>query len=399
VPACGFKRELALRNILHVDMDAFFVSVEEVFDPSLCDKPVVVGGDPGGRGVVAAASYEARRYGIHSAMPLARAQRLCPHAIFLRGSIKRYSKFSKRIFDVLRTYSPLVEPVSLDEAFVDLTGCQRLHGPLLDTVERIRNKILEQVGIYASIGIASNKLVAKVASKYAKPKGMLWIASGMERRFLAPMGVERIPGIGPKGTAELRRIGVRTVARLAQVPLTRLERAYGKWGAALYFKARGICEYPVISEETDNRSVSRETTLEEDSFNPEFLDSVLSYLVEKVASQLREDKLFARSVTLKLRYSDFKTVTRCHTLRTATADDGVIFHVASALLRKLFTSCSGVRLIGISLSSLGRHRFQQVDLFDSISLEQRGRLLQSIDHIRGKYGFHSILRAGSFHKG
>ena len=384
-----------LRNILHVDMDAFFVSVEEVLDPSLRGKPVIVGGDPNGRGVVAAASYAARKYGIHSAMPLGRARRLCPSAIFLRGSHRRYAEFSRRIFDVLRSYSPLVEPMSLDEAFVDLSGCLRLHGPLQDTAQQIRDSIREQVGINASIGIASNKLVAKVASAGVKPNGMLWIVPGMERRFLAPLGVERIPGIGPKSAAELKRMGVRTVAQLADLPLEWLEQAYGKWGTALYFKARGVCERLVVAEEEDSRSISRETTLEEDSFDPQFLESILSYLVEKSAGQLRGENLYTRSVTLKLRYSDFKTVTRCHTLRESTDDDGIVFHAVSSLFRKLFTRRTRVRLIGVSLSSLSRSRFQQSDLFAPAEPEQRDRLFRGIDRIRGKYGFHSILKAGS----
>ena len=185
-----------MRNILHVDMDAFFVSVEEVLDPSLRGKPVIVGGDPNGRGVVAAASYVARKYGIHSGMPLVRARRLCRSAIFLRGSYRRYEEFSRRIFDILRGYSPLVEPMSIDEAFVDLTGCLRLHGSLLDTAQEIRDRIRQQVGINASIGMASNKLVAKVASATVKPSGMLWVVPGMERSFLSTLRVECIPGIG-----------------------------------------------------------------------------------------------------------------------------------------------------------------------------------------------------------
>lgn len=388
-----------VRHILHVDMDAFFVSVEEVLDPSLKGKPVIVGGDPNGRGVVAAASYAARRYGIHSAMPLARARRLCPAAVFLRGSHRRYAEFSRRIFDLLGTYSPAVEPMSLDEAFVDLTGCLRLHGgSLLDTAERMRNAIRDRVGIHASIGIASNKLVAKVASAGVKPNGMLWIVPGMERRFLAPLGVERIPGIGPKSAAELRRLGIRTVQQLAEVPLEWLERVYGKWGTALYFKARGVCERPVVAGEEDSRSVSRETTLEEDSADPDFLRSVLSYLVEKAASQLRGDGLYTRSVTLKLRYSDFKTVTRCRTLGGATADDGTIFRTASVLFGRLFTRRTRVRLIGVCLSSLGRDRFQQADLFQTAPPERRDRLFAGIDRIRGKFGFRSILKAGSVYE-
>ena len=195
------------------------MSVEEVLDPSLRGKPVIVGGDPNGRGVVAAASYAARKYGIHSAMPLVRARRLCRSAIFLRGSHRCYEAFSRRIFDVLRGYSPLVEPMSIDEAFVDLTGCLRLHGSLLDTAQEIRDRIRQQVGINASIGMASNKLVAKVASATVKPSSMLWIVPGMERSFLSPLGVDCIPGVGPKSALELKCMGIRTVAQLSEVPL------------------------------------------------------------------------------------------------------------------------------------------------------------------------------------
>ena len=376
-------------------MDAFFVSVEEVLDPSLRGKPVIVGGDPNGRGVVAAASYAARKYGIHSAMPLVRARRLCRSAIFLRGSHRCYEAFSRRIFDVLRGYSPLVEPMSIDEAFVDLTGCLRLHGSLLDTAQEIRDRIRQQVGINASIGMASNKLVAKVASATVKPSSMLWIVPGMERSFLSPLGVDCIPGVGPKSALELKCMGIRTVAQLSEVPLEWLEQAYGKRGASLYLKARGVCESPVVSGKKRSRSISRETTLKKDSIDPRYLKSIFSYLVEKVVSQLREENLHARSVTLKLRYSDFKTVTRCHTLRESTDDDGVVFREIFDLFKRLFVQRTHIRLVGVSLSSLIHRRFQQTSLFDQASFEQRDRLLRSIDDIRDKYGFHAILRAGS----
>ena len=275
-----------MRKILHVDIDAFFVSVEEVLDPSLKGKPVIVGGNPEGRGVVAAASYAVRRYGVHSAMPIAQAKRLCPHAIFLRGSHRRYSEYSEKVFEILKRYSPLVEPMSLDEAFVDLTGCERLHGPVLKSAEKIRNEIREALGLNASIGIASNKLLAKIASAYCKPNGMLWIAPGMEQRFLAPLPIQRVPGIGPKGGAELRRMGIKSVGDLARLPLELLEEAYGKWGVSLYSKARGISDSPVIGDTEDPRTISRETTLETDSADPLFLESTLSYLTEKAAGQL-----------------------------------------------------------------------------------------------------------------
>jgi len=389
------KPSMSSRKILHVDMDAFFVSVEEVLDPSLKGKPVIVGGRAEGRGVVAAASYVARRYGIHSAMPIAQAKRLCPHAIFLGGSQRRYSEYSVRVFEILRRYSPLVEPMSLDEAFVDLTGCERLHGPVLKTGEKIRNEIREELGLNASVGIASNKLLAKIASAYCKPNGMLWIAPGMEQRFLAGLPIRRIPGIGPKGGAELRRMGIKSAGDLARLPLESLEKAYGKWGTSLYRKARGISESPVICETADPRSISRETTLETDSADPLFLESTLSYLTEKVAGQLRENKLFARTVTLKLRYSDFKTVTRSKTLEMPTAEDHTLFKTGAGLFRKLFTHRARVRLIGIAFTSLTATSDRQEDLFDHKGGQCWDNLYQGIDCIRHKYGFRSILRAAS----
>jgi DNA polymerase IV len=385
----------SLRKILHVDMDAFFVSVEEVLNPSLKGKPIVVGGNPEGRGVVAAASYAVRRYGVHSAMPIAQAKRLCPHAIFLRGSHRHYSEYSKRMFEILKCYSPLVEPMSLDEAFVDLTGCERLHGPVMKSAEKIRNEIHEILGLNASIGIASNKLLAKVASAYCKPNGMLWIAPGMEQRFLAPLPIQRIPGIGPKGGNELRRMSIKSVKDLARLPLELLEEAYGKWGVSLFRKARGISESPVIGETEDSRSISRETTLETDSADPLFLESTLSYLTEKAAGQLREEKLFARTITLKLRYSDFKTVTRSKTIDLPTAEDHSLYKTAVGLFRKLFTRRVRVRLVGIAFTSLTATPYRQEDLFDHKGGKCWDGLYQGIDRIRHKYGFKSILRATS----
>jgi DNA polymerase-4 len=411
-----------LNEILHVDMDAFFVSVEEVLDPSLKGKPVVVGGratpggndaitpqaestltnpkkkltsDPLARGVVSAASYAARKFGIHSAMPIAKAKRLCPHAIFLQGSHRLYREYSARVFEILRSYSPLVEPMSLDEAFVDLTGCEKLHGPVLKTAETIRNEIRDRLGLNASIGIATNKLMAKIASAYCKPNGMLWIAPGKEQQFLAPLPVKRIPGIGPKGCTRLNRMGVKSVADLSHLSLELLEETYGKWGASLYRKARGISSSPVNAETEDPRSISRETTFATDSMDPLFLESTLSYLTEKTVAQLRSNGLLARTVTLKLRYSDFKTVTRSQTLGWPTAADHTLLKTATKLFRQLFNCGAQVRLIGISFSSLTAHPYRQEDLFDLKEDELWDPLYQGIDRIRKKYGFRSILRATS----
>ena len=376
-------------------MDAFFVSVEEVLNPSLKDKPVIVGGNIDSRGVVAAASYVARKYGVQSAMPIARAKRLCPHAIFLRSSHRLYSEYSDKVFEILRSYSPLVEPMSLDEAFIDLTGCGKLHGPVLKTAETIRNQIKGQLGLNASIGIATNKLIAKIASAYCKPNGMLWIAPGSEQQFLAPLPIKRIPGIGLKGSTKLNRMGVHSVADLARLPLEILEGIYGKWGASLYLKARGISNSPVIAETKDPRSISRETTLDRDSIDPLFLESTLSYLTEKSAAQLRSSRLFAKTVTLKLRYSDFKTVTRSQILSWPTAADHTLFKTAIKLFRKTFNRKIRVRLIGVSLTSLTAHSCRQENLFDLKDSKHWDELYHGIDQIRKKYGFHSILRAAS----
>ena len=384
-----------MNEILHVDMDAFFVSVEEVLDPSLKGKPVVVGGSAEGRGVVSAASYAARKFGIHSAMPIAKAKRLCSHAIFLLGSHRLYSEYSTKVFEILRSYSPLVEPMSLDEAFVDLTGCKKLHGPILKTAETIRNEIRDRLGLNASIGIATNKLMAKIASAYCKPNGMLWIAPGSEQQFLAPLPIKRIPGIGPKGCAKLNRMGIKSVADLSRLPLELLEETHGKWGISLYRKARGINCSPVNAETEDPRSISRETTFASDSTDLLFLESTLSYLTEKTTAQLRSDGLFAKTVTLKLRYSDFKTVTRSQTIDWPTSADHTLLKTATKILRKLFDGRMQVRLIGISLSSLTAHPYQQEDLFDLKDSERWDGLYQGIDQIRKKYGFRSILRAAS----
>ena len=376
-------------------MDAFFVSVEQVRDPSLIGKPVIVGGDPnGGRGVVAAASYEARKYGIHSAMPVGRAKRLCPHAIFLRGTHGLYSRFSERIFAVLNRYSPLVEPMSLDEAYVDLTGCERLHGPTTETAVRIHNEIKTTVGINASVGMGANKLMAKIASGMSKPNGFLRILPGHEAAFLAPLPVGRIPGIGPKSVEEFKRMGIRTVRDLAALPLGLLEEAHGEWGTRLYKKARGISRSPVMKRD-DTRSISRETTLDEDSTDPAFLESTLSWLVEKAASQLREEGLRARCVSLKLRYSDFKTVTRSNTLNEAACEDHVIFDTVADLFRKLFTPRTRVRLVGVGLTSLTSGAPPQMELFENLDAKQWQKLYEGIDRIRDKYGFRSILRGSS----
>ena len=378
-------------------MDAFFVSVEEVLNPSLKGKAVVVGGDPDGRGVVSAASYKARQYGIHSAMPLAQARRLCPDAIFLRGSMSQYSEFSHRIFTILGHYSPLIEPVSVDEAYIDLSGCERLHGPVLTMVQRIREEISDTVGVSASAGIASNKLLAKIASGFCKPAGMLWIVPGKEQRFLQTLPVRRIPGVGAQAEKELLRVGIRTIGEVAGMPQEKLEKIFGKWGSALAMKSRGLCDNPVKHVESDSRSISRETTLKTDSRDRQLLQSLLSHLLEKATNQLRQSKLYAKSITVKIRYSDFKTESRSKTIDIPSAEDRMLLNIADGLFQNaLTTSTKHVRLIGICLSNLTHERTRQTSLFDSEDPEKNDQLYKSLDRIRVKYGFRSIKKARSF---
>ena len=266
---------------------------------------------------------------------------------------------------------------------------------MTETAERMHDEIKNTVGINASVGMAANKLMAKIASGMAKPNGLLRILPGHEAAFLAPLPIGRIPGIGPKSGEEFKRMGIHNVRDLAALPLELLEEVYGEWGHRLYQKARGVCESPVLKRD-DTRSISRETTLEEDSTDPAFLKSTLSYLVEKAASQLREEGLRARCVSLKLRYSDFKTVTRSHTLSNTACEDHVIFDTVVGLFRKLFTRRTRVRLIGVALSSLTAGAPPQMELFENLDAGHWQKLYRGIDRIREKYGFRSILRGSSF---
>lgn len=377
------------RDILHVDMDAFFVSVEEVLNPNLKGKPVIVGGNPDGRGVVSAASYEARKYGIHSATPLAAARRLCPDAVFLRGNHSRYVEFSRRIMEIFDSYTPIVEPLSLDEAYLDLTGCQKLHGSVMKTATRIREEIKRKIGINSSIGIATNKLVAKIASDLAKPNGMLWISPGKEQDFLAFLPVNKMPGVGKKYEKILKMMGIHRIGDLTKISKKLLEKAFGKHGVALYKKCRGLSNNPVKRKEVV-KSMSKETTFETDTTDKKQLESTLVYLIGKICSKLRKINLKTRCVTVKLRYSDFKTSSLSLTLPVAASLDKVIIKAACKLLNKLTNRRIRVRLIGISLSSFSACS-HQADLFEEKEWLKMEKLYKGIDQIRYRYGFKSIL--------
>jgi DNA polymerase-4 len=307
------------RTIFHVDMDAFFVSVEELYDPRLKGKAVVVGGQRHERGVVSAASYEARKFGVHSALPLRTAAKLCPQAIFVDGHPERYRECSENVYKVLTAFSPQVEMASIDEAYLDMTGTARLHGPPLKAAHKLHQRMKEQTQLNCSIGIGSSRLIAKVSSAQAKPNGLLWIVPGEESKFLAPLAVREIPGVGKVMESHLHGLGIKKVGDLARLEESELEERFGKWGLALAGKARGEDAGgwfdAEVGADTAAKSISHEHTYNEDTADLNQLEATLMRLSEMVGRRLREARFYARTIQLKLRYKDFSTITRAHTCR------------------------------------------------------------------------------------
>jgi len=374
--------------IMHIDLDAFFVSVEQVINPELKGKPVVVGGKPDRRGVVAAASYEARAYGLHSGMPLVTASRLCPRAIFIEGSFRRYRDVSRRFMAILADFSPYLEPMGLDEAYLDVSGFESLHGSLRQMALKIKQRVKDELGINASVGIASVKVVAKVASDLSKPDGLLEVPPGEERGFLEPLPVKRLPGIGKKNEQILSGLGIGTIGQLAALPIGVLKSRFGAYGELLHRHANGIDDRPVAPP-GQARSISRETTFARDTRNATLLTATLRYLGERVGSDLRRRGKQAKCVTLKLRYADFTTITRQQTLDRPTGTDQSIFDTGSTLLAKeLSREKQPLRLIGIGVSHLVETAHQP-DMLDP-SAQRLARINDVIDRIRNRYGFTAI---------
>jgi DNA polymerase-4 len=376
------------RRIMLVDLDAFFVSVEQVLNPELRGKPVVVGGNPERRGVVAAASYEAREYGLHSGMPLRTASRLCPQAIFIEGSFPRYRAASQKFMAILADFSPFLEPVSLDEAYLDATGFESIHGSARRMAEKIRARVKGKLGLTASVGIASGKVIAKIAAELSKPDGLMEILPGEEAAFLAPLPIARLPGIGKKSAQILKGLGITTIGELSTMPSGVLKSHFGASGEVLHRHARGIDGRPV-EPPAAAKSISRETTFAEDTKDRNRLEATLHYLAERVGADLRRRQKRAKCVTLKLRFADFVTVTRRHTLGQSSNSDQTIFDNGLKLLKQELTGESrAVRLIGIGVSNLVEAG-QQLDMLD-LSGERLERLNRVIDRIRNKYGFSAI---------
>jgi len=387
---------VAGKTIFHVDMDAFFVSVEELYDPALKGKAVVVGGQRNERGVVSAASYEARKFGVHSAMPLRTAAKLCPHAIFVDGHPHRYRECSEKVYAVLDTFSPQVEMASIDEAYLDMTGTTRLHGPPLCAAHTLHQKMKSETQLNCSIGIGTSRLVAKVASAKAKPNGILWAVPGQEARLLAPLDVRDIPGVGKVTEQNLNALGIRRVGDLSKHDEAFLEEHFGKWGLALAGKARGEDAGgwfdSEVGAEMDPKSISHEHTYNEDTADPERLESTLMRLSEMVGRRLREGGFHARTIQLKLRYKDFTTITRAHTLPAPTQLDTEIFEQVRTLLRKNWRKGTQVRLLGVHASQL-ENAAGQGSLLEGDRNERWRRALAAADRLRDKFGDSSVSLA------
>jgi DNA polymerase-4 len=378
-----------VRAIAHVDMDAFYAAVEQRDRPELRGYPVIVGADPRGRGVVSAASYEARRYGVRSAMPISRAARLCPHAVFLRVDMDRYQRVSRQVMAILADFSPLVEPLSVDEAFLDLTGTEPLFGDPRRAVATLKARIRDETGLTASAGLAANKFVAKVASDLRKPDGLVVVPPGREAEFLAPLPVERLWGVGRAMADALATLGVATIGQLQRIPRATLVRRFGAHGAALHDLAFGRDDRPVEPVSAP-KSIGAETTFGHDTRDAERLRHVLREHAERVGRELRAQGLAGRRVTLKLRYADFTTITRAHTA-DPTQDGLDIFRRAADLLGRERLD-QPVRLVGVSVSQLQDQARGQLPLLDP-ALLRRERLARAVDALARRFGDAAVVPA------
>ncbi|RYD97068.1 MAG: DNA polymerase IV [Sphingobacteriales bacterium] len=381
----------ALRHIAHFDLDAFFVSVELLKRPELRGKPLIVGGD-GQRGIVAACSYEARKFGIQSAMPSLTAKKLCPEAIFISGSHGEYSKYSRMVTQIIADGVPQYEKASIDEFYVDLTGMDKFFGVSQFTRE-LREKITRETGLPISYGLSANKLVSKMATNEAKPNGYLEVPHGRETAFLWPLTVDKIPGVGGATQQQLYGLGIRTIEQLAGTPVKILELHFGKWGRKLWEKAHGISDSPV-EPYSEQKSLSHETTFSDDSCDPDFLHKKLVELTEEAAYDLRQDEKLTGCVTVKIRYADFTTVSR-QEVGDYTAFDPVLLSRVKSNFNKLWKKGEKVRLLGVRFSHLIPMTLQ-MNLFDD-ALEQL-ELFKAVDAIKNKFGSALVQKAATVKK-
>ena len=377
--------------IIHVDMDAYFASVEIRDRPELKEKAVVVGGSPQGRGVVSAANYEARKFGIHSAMPAAKARRLCPHAIFLRPRMEHYVAISRQIREVFYRFTSLVEPISLDEAFLDVSGCTSLFGPAPDIACQVRQALQQELGLTASAGVAPNKFVAKVASDLDKPDGLVVVLEDQVQAFLDPLPIRKVWGIGPQTERQFHALGVYTVAGIRGLPRHVLQRQFGVHCDHFWRLSRGLDSRPVVSEH-QARSISHENTFPVDIQDLETLQVWLQELTGQVATRMRRLQVRGKTVQVKVRFSDFRTITRSHTLPEPTWETQTLTRASRSLMQTVWDDFPHpVRLIGAAVSRLKQGKPVQQMLFDADSKKQ-ARLDEACDELRQKFGQRIVCR-------
>lgn len=387
--------------IIHVDMDAFFAAVEMRDNPQYRGKPVIIGGDPRRdvRSVVSTASYEARKFGVHSAMPLMQAYRLCPQGIFLRGNMSRYGEVSREIMAIFARYTPLVEPLSVDEAFLDVSGCEGLFGPPEEIAARIQKDIEQELQLTASVGVAPNKFLAKLASDLQKPRGFTVIRPQEVEAVLTPLPVEKLWGVGEKTAVKLRNMGIDTVGQLASLPENLLRAAFGKMGAALRHLARGE-DCRTVEPSRAAKSVSRETTFPRDVIDMDRLRAVILELADDVACTLRASQFLAGTVTLKLRYGNFETITRQGPLPAPACLTMPIYNKALELLAKVNLQGRGVRLIGVGTGGLINNQgSRQLSFFEDPGLAREEKIAEAIDKVSARYGSGAVKRAALLKKG
>lgn len=377
-------------------MDAFYAAVEQHDQPLLRGKPVIVGGPPGSRGVVSTCSYEARRYGVHSAMPIREAAGRCPDGIFVPVRMARYVEVSRQVFAILDQYSPLVEPLSLDEAFLDVTGCEQLFGPAPCIARQLIARVQAEIGLTASVGVAPNKFLAKVASDLRKPAGFVVVRPGETEAFLAELPVGRLWGVGPKTAAHLARFGIKTIGALRAMPKEALAAALGETGLLLYDLCRGVDERPVAPYESA-KSIGQEITFQHDTDDRDYLAGTLLLLADRVARRARMAGVHGRTVVLKLRDLEFVTVTRRRTLDTPTDREETVYATAKELGEALHWGRKKIRLIGVSLTNLSdTGAGRQGTLFEEDAAGKRlDRLHRAVDGVRERFGEEAIKRAAA----
>ncbi|RMD97098.1 MAG: DNA polymerase IV [Calditrichaeota bacterium] len=383
------------RVILHLDMDAFFAAVEQLDFPQYRGKPVVVGADPQqgrGRGVVSTASYEARKFGIHSAMPISRAYRLCPNAIYVRGRYTRYQQVSKQVMQILRRFVPTIQQISIDEAFLDATDVVHLYESPLDLGKKIKQAIQSELGLTASLGIAPNKFIAKVASDLDKPDGLTICEPGQEKAFLDPLPIRALWGVGEKTAKKLTDMGFRTIGDIANTPPEKMVALLGNWGLHIWKLANGIDHRPIISH-GPRKSISEETTFAEDVGDLETLEQVLCKIADRLSTTMRRKGLKGRTITFKIRWEDFETHTRSKTLPDFINDARILRAVALGLLHNFGRLEKKVRLVGIGVSQLNTMGGEQLSLFAKPKSRQQETVERLLEEMKTKFGEGVVERA------